>query len=345
MLGWHKALSLSTLITMNPFRKISAIFADIPAPVRGSIWMAIGASSVATVSTAVRYVSAELHPFEISFFRNLFSLMFMLPWFVKAGLGALKTDRFGMHLFRTVIGLAAMYCMFTALSLMPVADYTALSFTVPLFATIGAAVILGEVVRLRRWMAIGIGFIGAMIIIRPGVGTFETPALIALASAVLILGTVLVLKTLSRTESAGTMVLYMALLMTPISFFPALYVWQTPTLDALTFLVIGAFFSTVAQLSLARAFSAADASAVLPFDFFRLITAAALGFLFFSELPDIWTWVGAGIIFSATLYNAHREAMLSRKELPVKETLSQPALDGTLPVDFIGGKDPRPPDR
>jgi len=122
-----------------------------PGPLRGALWMVLAAFSFAAMTTLIRKLSNEIHPFELAFFRSLFGLLFMLPWFLRAGFGALKTERLGLHGFRALVGLVAMLLWFLALSLMPIAEATALNFTAPLFATIGAAVFLGEKGRARRW--------------------------------------------------------------------------------------------------------------------------------------------------------------------------------------------------
>ena len=157
----------------------------------------------------------------------------MLPWILNAGWRRLRTRRPAMHLLRAVCGLVAMLLLFTALSLMPLAEVTALSFTAPLFATVGAALILGERVRLRRWAATGVGFLGALIIIRPGVDTFTGASLIALGSAAGIAAAQLSVKSLSRTEHPNAIVLIMGLLMTPMSLLPAAFVWTWPSAGAL----------------------------------------------------------------------------------------------------------------
>jgi drug/metabolite transporter (DMT)-like permease len=298
-----------------------AMKAACPGPLRGALWMVLAAFSFAAMTTLIRKLSNDIHPFELAFFRSLFGLLFMLPWFLRAGFGALKTERFGLHGFRALVGLVAMLLWFLSLSLMPIAEATALNFTAPLFATVGAAVFLGEKVRTRRWGATVAGFVGALIIVRPeGFDLGFATTLVLVASACMSIA-VLSVKSLSRTESTNTIVLYMGLLMTPMSLIPALLYWTPPQpTDYLWFVVIG-LFATIGQVSMANAFASADISAVLPFDFSRLLFAAAFGFLLFGEEPDTWTWVGAVIIFLATLYTAHREARAIRNLRSVQADL------------------------
>jgi drug/metabolite transporter (DMT)-like permease len=287
----------------------------------GALWMILAAASFAALTAVVREVSGSMHPFELAFFRNLFGLLFMLPWLFKTGLKMLKTERLHMHAFRSTIGLGAMLFWFVAVSMMPIADAVALSFTTPLFATVGAAVFLGETVRVRRWAALVVGLIGALIIVRPvGLEISLGAGLVLLASACMAMSA-LSIKSLSRTETPSTIVLFMGLIMTPMSLIPALLNWSTPQpVDYLWFVALG-LFATIAQIAMARAFASADVSAVLPFDFSRLIFAAILGYLFFAESPDIWTWLGAAIIFSAALYTAHRESRQARLLRSLQSTL------------------------
>lgn len=299
---------------------------------RGALWMILAGASFAAMTAVIRHQTSEMNPFQVAFFRNLFGLMFMLPWFWRSGLAGLKTKRLGLHGFRAAVGLIAMSCWFVAVSMMPVAEATALSFTAPLFATIGAALFLGETVRARRWAATAIGFLGALVILRPGEMELGLPAALVLVASAFMSMAALTVKTLSRTEKASAIVLYMGLIMTPLSLLPALYFWMPPApMDWLWFVTLG-LFATVGQLSMVRAFASTDISAVLPFDFFRLIFAAILGYLVFAEQPDRWTWVGAAIIFSATLYTAHREVKSGKALRPARTALRQPTMDGAAPA-------------
>ncbi len=293
-------------------------FARLPAPTRGIVYMIGSGASFAAMIAIVRFLSSEMHTIEIAFFRNLFGLAFMVPWVLRVGLGGLRTQRFGTHLFRSLVGLAAMLCFFTAIGLLPVAEVTALTFTAPLFAAAGAALVLKERVRLRRWSAILVGFAGAIIIVRPGVETIQPAALIALASAGFMAIAVLSVKALSRTEDPNAIVVYMGMLITPLSLIPALFVWTAPTPDMWMWLVLMGLVATLGQVMLTRACAAADASVILPFDFARLVFVSILGFVLFGERPDIWTWVGAAVIIAATVYVAHRESRLAPGEAAIR---------------------------
>jgi len=280
----------------------------LPAPLRGALWMCLSGLLFAVLSAIVRHTSADMHPFEISFFRTVIILLLMLAWKGHA-LRKLKIGQWKMHILRAVSGTTAMLCIFSAFALLPVAEVTALTFTAPLFATLGAGLFLGETLKMRRWVATLIGFAGAMIILRPGAEVLSEGAWLAVIASIALSVTVLSIKALTRTEASNTIILVNAFLMTLLSLIPALFVWTWPSPTLIGWMVLAGCVAFGIQQSLTRAFAAAEASAVLPFDFARLLFTALIGFLVFGEAPDIWTWIGGAVILAATVYIAHREAL------------------------------------
>jgi drug/metabolite transporter (DMT)-like permease len=289
------------------------MFSALPAPVRGAIWMMGSTAAWAMMAALTRYLAGEIHVFEIVFFRSLFGMVFLLPWLFSKGLRGLYTQRLGLHLVRGFVGLATVYLVFTAISLAPLAELAAIMTLRPIMASVAAVVVLHEAARGRRWSATLIGFVGALIILRPGFSEVSMGALLMLAAVVLMAALSIVMKSLSRTESPDCIVTWQMVIFTPMTFIPALYVWQTPSLAQLGIFVFIGLAGTLTQRSLTRAFAAADATVVLPFEFTRMIFSAALGFLFFAELPDLWTWVGGGLIFAGTVTMAHLEGREARK--------------------------------
>ncbi len=279
---------------------------------RGALLMAAAAACYAILHGSVRYISEEIHPFEITFFRNLFGFIVLLPWFVVHGLRPLRTRRIGLHLLRASSNVVAMLMFFMALSMTPLAQVQALGFTAPLFATVLAVFILGERVRLRRWTALIAGFIGALIIVRPGIQPIDTGSLLTVASAAVWAFTLITIKILSRTDSAVTITAYMVILMSPLSLLPALFYWTWPDPAMWFWLVVCGVSGTVAQLLMAQSFRVAEASVVLPFDFTKIVWGALIGYLAFGEVVDIWTWVGAAVIFSGITYITYRERKLAK---------------------------------
>ena len=289
--------------------------------------MIVASAFFAAMAGLIRYGSEGLHPFQLTFLRSAFGLLFMLPWLMKSGLGVLRTDRIGLITIRGIVAAAAMFSFFWALSVMPLAEAVALSFTAPFFVTILAVIFLNEIVRARRWTAIAVGFFGTMIILRPGSGVLDWPALAVLFSALMLAGAIVCVKMLSRTEPPNAIYLWMVIYLAPITLIPALFVWQDPSWEQLG---VGAgigFCGTVGHLLVTRAFGMADTTALMPFDFARLIFSAIVGFLFFSQVPDIWTGVGATIIAAAGIYIAHRETRAVR-EFRVRRAPSRPSSPG-----------------
>lgn len=278
------------------------------APVRATLWMVLSAAAFAAMTATIRKTALDLHPFEVGFFRCLFGLLFMVPWLMRAGIGALRTRRLPLYILRAVVGLFALMTWFTAVSITPMATVTALFFAATLFAAVLAVLVLGEKVGPRRWGAMIVGFAGVLVILRPGLGEVTFGALLSLGAAAIAGISMTVVKLLSRTERPEAIVTYMTLLLTPLSLVPALFVWTWPSLETLVWLVGVAGFATVGHWGLTRAFRLSDSTAVLPFMYAQLPFVAAIGFTVYGEVPDLYTWVGGAIIAAASIYIARREA-------------------------------------
>ena len=282
-------------------------------PSRAALWMIASGVFFVAMTAIIRHLSATIDPLELVFFRNLFGLLVLLPWLARHGLGSLRTRRIGLYLVRGVVGLVAMVTWFTAISMMNLADAVALSFTAPLFATIVAVFLLGEVVRARRWAAVLMGLVGAMVILRPGLVEVSPAAMLVLLSALAMGLSACLVKLLSRSEPVMAIVFYMVVILTPVSLVPALFVWTTPGAAELAWLLVVGGAGTLGHICMTRAFSMADATAVLPFDFLRLPLMALLGWVAFGQTLDVWTGVGAAIIIASSVYIAHREAVHRRR--------------------------------
>jgi drug/metabolite transporter (DMT)-like permease len=288
--------------------------AGLPPAVPAAVWMLLGCLCFSSMNGIVRHLSQqELPTLVIVFFRSLFGLLAMLPWLLRPGLASLRPGRIDLHTLRVALALVAMVAWFYGLGLMPLAEATALSFTTPLFASIAAVLILGEVMRARRWTAILVGFAGAMIILRPGFAEFTTATACVLGAALLMAISQTVVKLLAPLEHANATVFWLVLMMTPLSLLAALFDWQTPTLSQLAWLLLLGVVATLGHQALARALRGAEATALYPLDFTRLVFASAIGYLAFAEAPDSWTWIGAAVIVSSSVYIARREAVLRRR--------------------------------
>ena len=276
----------------------------------------MGAAASFTIMTALkRVIAQEIHPFEIGFFPTITNLILMVPFVLRTGPTVFQTENHKFYALRGLIGVAFVMSYFSGAAMIPVSDSQALIFTSPLFAAVLVVVFLGEKIRARRIAALGIGFVGAIIILRPGFDAMNLGAVLILIGAMTNGDSNALVRYTTRKDHPDTAVLFLMLYVTPLIALPTVFVWVTPSWEQLSFLLAIGFFATLNQRFLSRAFAAADATAVLPYDFSRLPFAALIGWFVFSELPDFWVWVGGAIIFAASIYIAHREALASRREI------------------------------
>ncbi len=264
--------------------------------------------------TGVRHVSDELNPLQTVFLRNVFGVLVFAPILIRNGVTFLHTRRFRLHTLRAVLNFMAMAAFFTALSMAPLAKVTALSFTAPIFTALLSVMLLGESFRLRRWTATVAGFVGTLVILRPGFVEIDLGSIFVLLSAFLWGITMIVIKLLGRTESSLTTTGYMNILLAAFSLIPAVWVWRWPEPETWLWLVFIGMSGTLGQLALAQALREADITAVMPFDFLKLVWASIFGFMFFTEIPHKFTWYGAIIIFASGFYIAYRERSAAAQE-------------------------------
>lgn len=265
------------------------------------------------MAVCIRLASSQLHPFEIAFFRNLFGFVFTLPLLLRHGWGILRTDKLPLYFFRCVIGMIAMLAGFWAIVHLPLAQAVALSYSTPIFVTIGAVLVLGEIVRARRWAAVIVGFLGVVVLMRPWSDTFHLGSLVAVLAAVMSASVAISIKFLSRTEKADAIVIYTTMIWVPLSLLPAIFVWITPTGLTWLWIVLAGFLGTTAHMAWTRALALADASLLTPISFLQVLVVGVFGWWLFDEVVDRWTVLGAAIIFAANAYIAQREARLARR--------------------------------
>lgn len=277
-----------------------------------AFWAVLAAVSFAIMMTSVRYMDGKFDAFEIVFFRALIGVFIVIPLVTRSGFGALKTQRMPMHVVRTLFALFAMATLYYALADIAVAQAIALTFLIPLFTTIAAGTVLREKVGIHRWSATLVGFVGAMVIIRPGFAEITLPVMLVVLSSALYAGAWSSVKILTRTDSAAVTVFWMNVLMVPLTAIPLFFVWVTPGPEDILPIAVMALSGWAAHFCQARAFETADASAVMPFDFLRLPLGALFGYWLFAELIDGWTWAGAVVIFVAGYYITRREALRIR---------------------------------
>lgn len=263
----------------------------------------------------IRYISTDVSPIQVAFFHNFFGLIILTPWLLKNGLGPLKTAHLSKHFFRALLNVSAMLAYFSALAMVPLAKVTALFFTSPIFAVILSMIILGERAGLRRWSAVVCGFVGVLVILRPGIEAIDLGSTLVLGASLLWAGAVILIKILGRTESSMTSTGYMSFFMMILSVPPALYVWQPIPAGIWPFLIIISILGTTSMLAITQALKEADASALMPYEFLKLIWVSIFGYVLFAQQLDIFIWIGGTIVFVSTFYLAYRENALARQEL------------------------------
>ena len=275
-------------------------------------WMLVTSLLFVAVTGIVRHLGSDLPAVQAAFLRYVIGLGFMLPFLYRTLRVRPIPRRLGLHVLRGVVHGGGVILWFFAMARIPIAEVTAIGFTAPLFTTIGAVLFLGETLRARRIAAVIAGFLGTVIILRPGVEAIHIGALAQLAAAPLFACSFIVAKKLTETESGPAIVAWLSVFVTLVLLAPALLVWRTPTAEELLWLTATAACATAGHYTLTRAMLLAELTMLQPFMFLQLIWASLLGLVAFGEVPDVWTWVGGAVIVSAATYIAHRESLAWR---------------------------------
>lgn len=268
----------------------------------------------------VKALAAEMSILEIVFFRTATAVLFFLPWMLRSGLAIFGTERIGLHILRATFQTFSAFGFFLGLAIVPLATVTALHFTTPIFVVLIGIFILGERVSVRRWSAILAGFVGTMLILRPGFSTVGYGELLVLGSAVAWACAIIVIKVLSRTDTSVTITAYMYVLMTPATLIAASFDWTWPTLEQYGWLVAIGLTGALGHVLMAEALKRGDTHVVTPFDFFRLIWATLIGILLFGESVDNLVWIGGTIVIASVSYIAWRERQIAISQSSTSET-------------------------
>ena len=278
--------------------------------------LAIGATLFGSfMGAGVKLLSDDLHPIIICFYRCLMGLIIITPFVAKNNFKALQTDNMRLQIFRALINIISMICWFSAIGMMHFEKATALGFTTPLFTTVLAVLILGEVIRFHRTAALLLGFVGILIIIRPGYMPFEFGTILMLIASFSFSFVLIFVKKLSATDSSLTIIFYHLLYMTPAFFILSFFYWESINFNQLIIFILMGASGLLSHWCLAQAFKMSDTTFVMPLQFTKLIWASLIGLFIFSEQPDIWTWVGGVIIFISVVYITYREAFKKRGTL------------------------------
>jgi drug/metabolite transporter (DMT)-like permease len=273
-----------------------AVADDLP---RGALLMVASALLFAAMGEAVKMASAHLSNAMVVFFRNALGLLALSPWLVRLGAKGLRTTAWREHLVRGLAGLASMYCYFYAIARLGLSEAILLNYSLPLFMPLIARAWLGEAVPARLWRALGLGFLGILLILRPGAGVFRPAALAALAAAVLAALAQVGVRRLTRTEPIARIVFYFALISTLVSALPVLTVWTTPERHVWPVLMALGVLATLAQLLLTQAYARAPAAQVGPFIYSSVVFAGLMDWWLWGRLPDAAFALGAVLVCAA----------------------------------------------
>ena len=296
------------VLLSKAFNKISN---NMSAPLIAISLMIISGLFFVLMHSAVKYLSKEVHIFEIAFFRCALVIFVLAPVIIQQGKTIFKTKQPKMQFLRIITNSVAMLCFFYGISTTPLAQLTTLGFTVPIFATILAVIFMKEKIRLRRTTALIIGFIGTIVVMRPDI-SIELGALLIIFSSFLWSICLIFIKKLTQTDSAVTISLYFGIGMIPATFILAFPVMEAIDMRQFTILVFIAITGTLAQTIMNTALKKGELALLLPFDFLRLIWSVLIGYALFAEEPTFTLWIGGFLIIGSTTYIAWREARLKK---------------------------------
>lgn len=285
----------------------------LPGTVRGALWTLLAAVGFTGMSVCIKYAAETLPVWEIVVLRAVFALAIFAPAMVRAGNSLWRTERFGAHFFRSVLGVCGISTMMLSIAHLDLALATTLGFTRSLFMILLAVMFLGEMVRWRRSAATLVGFIGIVVCMQPDQGNIDLWVLVALLAALFAAGVTTMIKRLTTTEPPLRIIVLSYFMIAAMAAIPASFVWTMPTVDELLTIALMGVFSAWGQTCMVHGLRAADATIVVPFEYSRLLYAALIGFMLFEEVPSLWTWIGSAVIVSSTLYIALREAYLGRR--------------------------------
>ena len=293
---------------MSSINSLAERLGTLSPATRAAGWTLLASVCVVNFTAIGKHLTADLPITVITFFRSLLGIFVLAPWFIRVGISGLATRQFPLLAARGINTLLGLYCVFAAVSYLPLADVIAIMYSKPIFASIAAVLILREIMYGARWRGVLLGFIGMLLIIRPGFTEWNVGVLYALGAMAAGAFTIISVKFLTRTEPPDRIVAYTVIVMIAASLVPALFNWVMPTLEQLLWLAALGALATMFQRCIARALAVADATVMLPFEFMRLLTAVVIGYLFFGEVADIGTWSGGIVIFAAAFYVVRAES-------------------------------------
>ncbi|CCV07279.1 conserved membrane hypothetical protein [Mesorhizobium metallidurans STM 2683] len=278
--------------------------APSPSIPKAAFWMALSIASFLAMSVAGRATTAEINVFQVLELRSVIGLLILLPLVMASGgFAAMLTERPVAHIARNVIHYTGQVAWLYALTLIPLAVLISVEFTTPIWTAILAVGFLGERLSRPRLAAIVLGLIGVVIIVRPGMGAVNPGYVVVLGAAVCFGISVVLVKSLTRTDSVVRIIFWMLVIQSVIGLVPALYEWRNPPLELWPWIVLIAFTGMSSHFCMARALGYADATVISPMDFLRVPLSALIGWLLYHEQIDAFTAGGALLILMGNLLN------------------------------------------
>ncbi|BAB48364.1 DMT family transporter [Mesorhizobium japonicum] len=282
--------------------------APTPSIPKAAFWMALSISSFLAMSVAGRATTAELNVFQVLELRSVIGFFILLPLVLTSGgFAAMRTQRPLAHIARNVVHYSGQAAWLYALTLIPLAVLISIEFTTPIWTAILAVTFLGERLSRPKLAAVGLGLIGVVVIVRPGVDAVDPGHLVVLGAAVCFGISLVLVKSLTRTDSVVRIIFWMLIIQSALGLVPALYVWRTPSLELWPWILLIAFTGMSSHFCMARALTYADATVISPMDFLRVPLSALVGWLLYHEQIDAFTAGGALLILMGNLLNLQRK--------------------------------------
>jgi drug/metabolite transporter (DMT)-like permease len=279
----------------------------------GCLWMVAGGLLFVAVTVLVRHLGSDMAAVQAAFIRYAIGVILVLPMLWRMRWRGIRPGSFKLYVYRGILHGVAVMLWFFAMARIPLSEVTAIGFSTPVFTALGAILIFHEKVKIRRMLAILAGFVGTLIILRPGFQTIEAGSLAQLIAAFCFAGSFLFAKQMTRSQSSGDILVMLTIFCTLALLPGAIYYWREPTWVEVSWLALVAVFATAGHYAITRAIAYAPLTVTQPLSFLQLVWAIIIGYWLFDEVPDTWVVSGALMIVGAISYLTHREAMAARR--------------------------------
>jgi len=265
------------------------------------------------MGTFIKLAQEELNVFTTGFLRFFFGFLIITPYILKTKFDVFSTKNLKIHILRSALNLPAMLLGFAALAMLPLEKMTAIHFIVPIIVTILAVIFLKEKIYLYRSIALVMGFLGMLIILRPGIIDISIGIYMALISSLIWSVVIILTKKVSKDDSAITILSHQYVYMSLFSFPLVIYFWDQPSLKTIIFILCAAMSGTILHIALNHAYKLVDVTMTQPYSFLGLVVSSIIGYFVFSDKPDFYTWLGASVIFCGVLLISYRELQLNKE--------------------------------